>query len=127
MDNYKEASRLNLVFETSKGNLTVTQLWQLKKTDIALVVRNIKKKLVGDVDDDLAFLDDTSAQVDKVMQLKFDIAKDVYVTKKEEDVAALTAKENKEINAKIMDLIQKKKEGALEEKSIEELTAMLKQ
>lgn len=63
--------------------------------------------------------------VDKENQLKFDILKDVYLTKKAENEAKRTELDRKANDQKILALIQQKKEGALAEKSIEELEAML--
>lgn len=81
---YKEASRLKLRFETTKGSLNTEQLWTLSKNQLSVIVRNLKKQLNGDSDDELAFLDDGATQVDKKIQLMFDIAKDIYLTKKSE-------------------------------------------
>jgi len=85
---YKKALRLKLRFETSKGLLTVEQLWDLPRTQLSVIVRNLKKKIKEDSDDDLAFLDDTAKQVDEIDQLMFEIAKDIYLTKKAEVEAA---------------------------------------
>ena len=63
--------------------------------------------------------------VDKTEQLRFDILKDVYLTKKAENEAIRSERDQKEKNQKIIELIAEKKEGALKEKSIQELEAML--
>jgi hypothetical protein len=126
MDIYKKASQLGLRFSTSKGVLSVESLWdkKLSLTFIEDLVRGAKKKLKGDNDDELSFLD-SSKKVDEGDQLAFDILKDVYLTRKAENEALRTEKERKENNEKIMALIQEKKEGALRDKSVEELEAML--
>lgn len=125
MELFKEASKLKLRFQTSKGLLSAEQLWDLTQTDLTTCIRNLKKILKKNDDDDLSFLDETSA-VDKVDQLRFDILKDVYLTKKKENEEARTARETKEHNQKILELIASKKDKALEGKSIEELEALLK-
>lgn len=125
MDNFKEASKLGLRFNTSKGVLSVEQLWDLTQTDLANCIKGIKKLLKTNDDDDLAFLDSTVV-VDKEQQLRFDILKDVYLTKKQEAEDKRNAKETKEHNNRILELIASKKDQALEGKSIEELEAMLK-
>lgn len=124
MEVYKNASMLGLRFNTSKGVLSVEQLWQLSQTDLSTCVKNVKKSLKKSDDDELSFLDN-SVTVDTTEQLRFDILKDVYLTKKSLAEAERTAKERKENNQKIMALIQEKKEGQLQSKSIEELEAML--
>jgi hypothetical protein len=127
MDNFKKASQLKLRFNTNKGVLSVEQLWDLNQTQLATLVRSIKTELKSsNLDDELSFLSDTiPTKVDAENQLRFDIAKDIYVTKQEEAKALRDEKQKKEHNQKIMELIQAKKEGELQNKSIEELTAML--
>lgn len=127
MDNFKKASQLKLRFNTNKGPLTVEQLWDLTPTQLATLVRSIKGELKSsNLDDELSFLSDTiPTKVDTENQLRFEIAKDIYVTKQEEAKSLRDAKAKKEHNQKILELIQAKKEGELQNKSVEELTAML--
>lgn len=124
MEIYKQATKLGVRFATSKGLLSVEQLFHLTQTDLANAVKNQKKVLKKNDEDDLAFLDESS-KVDAVEQLKFDILKDVYLTKKADAEALRTEREKKENNQKIMQLIQQKKEGELQSKTVEELEAML--
>ena len=125
MDIYKQAVMMGLRFPTTKGSLSTEQLYQLTQTDLTNAIRNQKKVLKKNDDDELGFLDDTS-KVDVVEQLKFDLLKDVYLTKKAQNDALRTAKETKEHNQKILGLIAKKQEDALEGKTMEELEALLK-
>lgn len=126
-DIFKEASRLRLRFPTlSRGTLSCEQLWDLPLTEIATYIRAIKKVLKKSDDDELSFLDSAGTSVDAVEQLRFDILKDVYLTKQKENEEKRSAKETKEFNAKIDALIAKKQEGELENKSIEELEALRK-
>jgi hypothetical protein len=126
MSDFKQASKEKLRFSTSKGNLTVEQLWDLTLTDLATCIKGVKKVLKGSSeDDDLAFLD-SNITVDKTQQLRFDILKDVYLTKKQEADDRKTAKEVKEHNQKILALIAEKQEEGLKGKSIEDLEKMLK-
>jgi len=127
MDNFKKASQLKLRFNTNKGSLSVEQLWDLTPTGLATLVRSIKAELKSaNLDDDLGFLSDTiPTKVDKENQLRFEVAKDVYLTKKAEADELRAAKEKKEHNQKILELIQKKKESKLESMSEEELTSLL--
>lgn len=121
---YKDAIRQNLTFATPKGVLNLQQLWNLTLVDLTASIKAVNVELVKSQDDNLDFLD-TVSKVDKTQKLRFDILKDVYLTKKEDNEKARIAKANKENNQKLIDLIAKKKDGALEEKSIEELEAML--
>lgn len=121
---YKQAAQLGLRFLTSKGNLSVEQLFDLSQTDLANCIKTLKKSLKKNDDDDLSFLDDTS-KVDVTEQLRFDIIKDVYLTNKKEAEDARDAKAKKEYTNKILSLISDKKDQDLAGKSVEELEALL--
>jgi hypothetical protein len=127
MSNFKEASRIGLRFETSKGSLSTEQLWTLPLVQLATVVRNLKALTTKDNDDDLAFLDEKATPVDKVVELRFNVAKEIYLAKQAENVSARDAKTKKAHNEKILGLIAEKQEGNLKNMSEEELVALLKE
>lgn len=121
---YKEASKLKLRFETTKGLLSVEQLWGLSLVELdALAVsleeayKNSKSK---------SFLD-KKTEKDKIIKLRFDIALDVLNTKVDEKEAAKKEAEDKEHNQKILSIIKEKQDEALKGKSIKELEKMLKE
>ena len=122
---YKQASKLKLRFQTNKGILSVEQLWDLSQTDLSNAVKAVKKILKKTDDDELSFLEDSKV-VDVENQLRFDILKDVYLTKKKEAEELRDAAETKAHNQKILTLIAEKQEGKLKEMSIEELEKLLK-
>lgn len=124
MSIYKEAAKQKLRINTNRGPLSVEQLYDLSQTDLATLSRGLKKSLKKNDDDELSFLDDVST-VDKTEELRFNIVKDIYLTKKAENEEARLAKEKKESRQKLVQLIAEKKEGALQSKSLEELEAML--
>ena len=121
---YKEASKLSLRFTTPKGVLSVEQLWSLNQTDLSNTIKAVKKVLKTTDDDELSFLESNKV-VDKENQLRFDILKDVYLTKKAEAEAIRNAAEIKAHNQKILTLIAQKQDEELGGKSVEELKAML--
>lgn len=126
MSIFKTASKEKLRFSTSKGLLSVEQLWELTQTELSTCIKNVKKSLKkSDTEDDLSFLDSTNT-IDYTEQLRFDILKEVYLTKKSESETLRNAKEIKEHNQKIMELISEKQEGELKGKSIDELKSLLK-
>lgn len=125
MDIYKLGNQLGLRFPTTKGLLSIEQLFTLRQTELANIVKSCKKTLSGtSSEDDLSFLDE-SKTVNKEDQLRFDIAKDIYLTKKAEAEEVRTKAERKAFEQKILGLIAEKQEDSLKGKSIEELTAML--
>lgn len=122
---YKQASQLRLRFLTSVGQLSVEQLWDLNQTQLSNAIKAVKKVLKKDDDDELSFLEDTK-KVDVENQLRFDILKDVYLTKKKEVEELRDAANDKAHNEKIDTLIAEKLEGKLRDMSIEDLEKLRK-
>jgi hypothetical protein len=122
---YKQASQLKLRFLTTVGQLSVEQLWGLSQTQLSNAIKAVKKVLKKNDDDELSFLEDTNV-VDVENQLRFDILKDVYLTKKKESEEIRNAAEVKAHNQKIDTLIAEKKDGQLKEMSIEQLEKLRK-
>ena len=129
MEIYKKASKKKLRFNTNRGVLSVEHLWDLPKEEIRELVvkaREAAKKSSGEVNDtELSFLDapvKTKATDD---ELRFEILKDIYLTKKSAEEKAQKRAEAKENNKKILDLIARKQDEALEKKSITQLETML--
>jgi len=122
---YKQASQLKLRFLTNVGLLSVEQLWDLSQTQLSNAVKAVKKVLKKNDDDELSFLEDTK-EVDVENQLRFDILKDVYLTKKKEAEELRNAAEIKAHNQKILTLIAEKKDDSLKGMSIAELEAQLR-
>lgn len=122
MSNYKEASKLQLRFRTTVGDLTVEQLWDLPlaaldnlAVDLQEQHKNSGKK---------SFLV-TRSRKDKVAKLRFDIMLDVLQTKVEENEVARNAADKKAHNQKILSLIKDKEDETLKGKSVKQLEKML--
>ena len=124
MNIFEQATRLKLRISTSKGLLSVEQVWSLSMTDLADAIKSHKQEVKKD--DDLDFLTEVFSKVDEKTQLSFDILKSVYLTKKQENADAATKVAAKQHNAKIDALIAQKQEKELEGLSIEELKALKK-
>jgi hypothetical protein len=125
MENYKLASKKKLRFATNKGVLSVEQLWDLSRAELGRCIKEVKKVLSGtDNDDDLSFLLESS-KIDVEQQLRFDILKDIYITKKDEAEALKNKSVTKAHNEKILTLIARKQEAELENLSVEELEKQL--
>lgn len=119
---YKKATQLKLRFNTTRGLLSVEQLWDLTPTMLKSAIET-QYASVKEASDGLDFLGEST--VDPIEQLKFDILKDVYLTKKEQAVEAKKIAEKKTRNKQIMEIIARKQDEELNGKSIEELTKML--
>ncbi len=128
MEIFKKASKKKLRFNTNRGVLSVEQLWDLSKDEIRQLVikaREAAKKSSGEVaDTELSFLDTPKAKATDD-ELRFEILKDIYLTKKSAEEKAQKRAEIKENNKKILDLIARKQDEALEKKSISQLEKML--
>lgn len=123
MENYKEASRQKLRFQTSKGLLSSEQLWDLSLTDLDTLAVSLQESYENSKGK--SFLEKRTTK-DKTLKLQFDIVLDVLQTKAAEVEAAQTERENKEHNQKILELIKEKQDDSLKGKSIKELEKMLK-
>ena len=127
---YKKAAQVKLRIQTCKGLLSVEDVWGLSLANLDSSIRSLAplvKKYQTD-NSDLDFLSsnsDTKSEETSLLELSFEILKDVYITKKEEANAKAKARETKEFNQRIMGLIAEKQENSLKDKSIEELMAMI--
>ena len=125
---YKQAAREKLRFPTEKGNLTVEQLWDCSRAMLARTIQSVNEILkqqepTGDLD----FLsNDTVVSTDPENKLRFDILKDIYITKKEEAEALRDEAKIRAHNEKIDGIIARKQEEELESMSIEDLNKMRK-
>jgi hypothetical protein len=126
---FERASRLKLRFETPRGLLTVEDLWDLplqtsrqngvSLDQIAIDLNNQIKDATT-----VSFVEETTRS-NEVLALKFDIVKHVIAEIKAENAARHTAAERLDRKQRLLELIAKKQDAALSEKSVEELTAMV--
>lgn len=121
---YKEATRLKLRFPSNKGELTVEQLWDLSLNSLKNIVKsmyNAKKKFTK-MDDELSFLEGVEdSEEQKLAELRYNIVKDIYTTKANENEEALSAAEKKAKKQQLLEIMQRKREQKFENMSEEEL------
>lgn len=123
MSNYKTATQLKLRYNTSIGELSTEQLWDLSLTqldELAISLQESYKELGKK-----SFLDKKSEK-DTIAKLQFDIVLDVLKTKQTEQEELANAKETKLHNEKILGLISAKEDEALSNKSVSDLKKMIK-
>jgi len=115
---YKVASKMKLRFATSKGNLSVEDLW-----DLNLITLD---KLAVALDEEISksprksFIAETTPE-NEVAKLKLDILKDIIKTKMEEKNKKDAEKQRLSEKNKLLEILAKKEEASLENLSIEEL------
>lgn len=125
---FMTASRSKLRFNSSAGPLTVEDLWDLPLTDTRKanlddVAKSLSKQL-KEANEEQSFVKPATAGSNET-SVKFELVLFVIRTKMAERDAA-KARADKEANKqKIMSLIEKKRDQSLENKSAEELQALL--
>lgn len=126
MSNFKKASQLKLRYNSAHGVLTTEQVWDLTCPQLSILIKSLKKELSkSETDESLAFLDENFT-VDKEAELRFEIVKEIYLAKKEDEKEEKNRSKVKEHNQDILSLIADKEKEELKGKSIEELKALLK-
>ena len=124
---YKKAFREKLRFNIGQGVWSTEALFEISMSSLKKVVEVTHKQLKElskAEDDDLAFLESEVPTENKELELaklRFEIAKDVYVTRRDERTAASEdAKTAAEIK-KLEEVLARRKEQELENLSSEEL------
>jgi hypothetical protein len=115
---FEQASRLKLRFQTNKGFLAAEDLWDINLEGLNNIAKGINKQLKDSMEID--FLEKPN-QADSILKLQFDIVLHVLETKKKEkEDRDLIAKKKAE-KEKLLEILSKKRDGALEGMSIEDL------
>lgn len=119
---FKQASKMKLRFATSKGNLSVEDLW-----DLSLPVLD---KLAVSYDEELAksprksfITNDTPSNTE--LELKFNIVKEIITDKLKEKADRETAKNKAAEKARLTELLAKKQSEKLESLSEDEIKRRL--
>lgn len=123
MDIFKEASQQKLRFNTSKGQLSTENLWDLSIAELDKLALTLEKEYDNSAPS--SFLKKRSPK-DRTAKLSFDVVVDILNTKVALDDAAKDARETKEFNDRIISLIAEKQDEELKGKSIADLKKMLK-
>lgn len=126
------AARQKLRFESSKGALTVEDLWDIPLTgagrgallNLDDIARGLHRQL-KEFDGDVSFVRPVARSVSHELQLKFDVVKFVIDTKVDERDVAQAAAEKAEKKQKILAIIAQKQDQALAGASVEDLQRML--
>jgi hypothetical protein len=116
---FEQATREKIRFNYH-GSIGVEDLWDLTESQLnELYIQLSRQKKTDDVE---ALI---NSREDKVLKLKMDLVKHVFDVKRTESKAAKDKAAKKAQKEKILEVLHKKSETALENKSVEELEAML--
>lgn len=126
---FDQATRIKLRFETTRGMLSVEDIWDLPLTSGTGKVNldDIAKELykaIKESDDTISFVTDT-VKTNSLLQLKFDIVRHVISVRKDENAARAKEQSVAEQRQKIMAAIVDKQDSTLKEASLEDLNKML--
>ena len=126
---FEKASRAKVRFETSKGSLTVEDLWDLPLSSatgracLDTIAKELSKALKND--DNVSFVEKV-VKPDEETQLKFEIVKHIIAIRLAENEAVALVTANKAKKQHLLSVLAQKKEGALLSASVEEIEEMLK-
>lgn len=128
MSIFEKASRLKIRFETSKGDLSVEDLWDLplnhsKAPNLDDIAIDLYSKLKA-VDVPSFVTKAPKSEDIEEMQLRFDLVKHIISVRQQDMLLAENAKKNADKKQQILALIQKKENENLENLSKEELEEM---
>ena len=122
MNTFERATKQALRFSTSMGMLSVEDLWKIPLTDLDSLAVSFKQALSKQPTE--SFIT-PAGRKDATLQLQFDVAKRIIEIRLADLERAAKAKSTREQKQKIMEIMANKQDAALQEKSLEELQAML--
>ena len=123
-DLYKQASRLKLRFESNKGLLSVEQLWDVPLMNpsgfcLDHIARNVSLALKDTGEG--SFVEDVIPEGKEENELRLEILKDIIAVKLAERKAKQDEKAKAQEKQRLLEILAKKKDSALEELSVEEI------
>lgn len=118
---FEIATRNKMRFPSTKGELSVEDLWDLSDKDLDVVYKNLKDQEVKSSEESL--LDD--ANVDPKLTTAIGIVKYIFTTKRKEKLAEKERINKKQTQKKYIDALSKKQDEAIEKMSEAELRAMI--
>lgn len=105
-----------------KGSITTEQLFELKVEELDIIYKSLNSELKKFEEESLL---NTKTKANEEIEVKIDIIKYIVSLKLTEQNERLKAKENKEKKQQLMAILESKRKEALQNKSEEEILAML--
>jgi len=120
MDILEKAIRLKLRFNF-KGMLTVEDLWDLKLNELDMIYKELNRQKKLQESESLL----TNNLINDIVNLQIEIIKYVVEQKQAEQLAEQTKIEKQQQKQKILEILSRKQEDDLQNKSTEDLLKML--
>lgn len=119
---FEQATRSKYRFPF-RGLCTVEDLWDLSVTNLDTVFKELNRQKKNSSEESLL---DTKSDKDVALNDMIEIVKYIVAVKQKEQADRILSREQKEREQRIMDIIKRKEDEALENMSIAELTNMIK-
>lgn len=107
-----------------KGMISTEDLWDLSLTALDSIYKELNKQAKRSQEESLL---KTKSKEDETVAIQIEIVKHIVSVKQNEAANKAAAKERKERNQRIMEIIADKQDEALKGKSVEELQKMLEE
>jgi len=120
MNMFETATKQKLRFSTTKGSLSVEELWDLSVTSLDNLAKGVNK-LLKDTEEESFIPNSSKNSGNATLTLQLDILKHIIEKKVAAKDAAKKRAETLAKNARIDELIETKKEESLASLSVEEL------
>lgn len=118
---FEIATRNKMRFQSTKGELSVEDLWDLSDKDLDVVYKNLKDQEVKSSEESL--LDD--ANVDPKLTTAIGIVKYIFTTKRNERLEAKELIDKKRNQQLYIDALSRRKLKDIDNMSVEELEAKI--
>lgn len=120
MDIFEKATRLKLRFNF-KGILTVEDLWDLKLNELDMIYKELNQQKKLQEEESLL----TNNLINDVLNLQINLVKYIVEQKQAEQLAKQTEIEKQQQKQKILEILARKQDDDLQNKSTEDLLKML--
>lgn len=124
MSLFEKAAKCKLRFASTKGQLSVEDLFDLSLESLDNIAKNVNRQLKAETEE--SFIEKKSKSSTE-LELKLEILKSIIATKIATQEANRKRAETLAKKSQISEILMKKEVGDLENKSVEELKKMLEE
>lgn len=129
---FEQASRAKLRFETAKGLISAEDLWDLplksarSPVNLNDIAKAVNRKLKDMGDEEFVHAPNENSSIPMLTaKLQLDVIKHIIAVHQVEESTRAVAADRRNRKAKLLEILASKQDKQLEEKSVDELTAMI--
>lgn len=119
---FELATRNKITFMSTKGTLTVYEVWDLSIEQLDVLYKMYNRILNDEIANSLL---ETKSMAFNDIRLKIDIIKHIFDVRQEESIAAKKKKENAIKRQKLLQVLEDKQNTALVNSSIDDIMKMI--